>query len=151
MEPFGEVSINLTDFIILGQATKYVLHISCTRHFLFVLVNVFDFVSFKSDRELFEMKFFNCRPLRLVGWLVNSVYLSSLPVAHLSDAPRRRLLVTGDSARMQDETTGSEINLKINNLWTELFNFQTSFNCHWLELLRTAPLPIHKVIIITIF
>ena len=34
-----------------------------------------------------------------------SVYLSSLPVADLSDAPRRRLVVTGDSARIQDETT----------------------------------------------
>ena len=31
--------------------------------------------------------------------------------------------------------------LKINNSWTESFNFQNSFNCHWLELLRTAPLP----------
>ena len=31
--------------------------------------------------------------------------LSSLPVAHLSDALRRRLVVTGDSARIQDETT----------------------------------------------
>ena len=28
--------------------------------------------------------------------------------------------------------------LKINNSWTELFNFQSSFNCLWLELLRTA-------------
>ena len=37
--------------------------------------------------------------------LIISVYLSSLPVAHLSDAPRRRLVVTGDSARIQDETT----------------------------------------------
>ena len=35
------------------------------------------------------------------------VYLSSLPVAPLSDAPRRRLVVTGDSARIQDETTES--------------------------------------------
>ena len=35
------------------------------------------------------------------------VYLSSLPVAHLSDTPRRRLVVTGDSARIQDETTES--------------------------------------------
>ena len=26
--------------------------------------------------------------------------------------------------------------LKINNSWTELFNFQNSFNCHTLELLR---------------
>ena len=34
-----------------------------------------------------------------------SVYLSSLPVAHLSDAPRLQLVVTGDSARIQDETT----------------------------------------------
>ena len=37
--------------------------------------------------------------------LVISVYFSSLPVAHLCDAPRRRLVVTGDSARIQDETT----------------------------------------------
>ena len=37
--------------------------------------------------------------------LIISVYLSSLPVAHLSDAPSRRLVVTGDSARIQDETT----------------------------------------------
>ena len=36
-----------------------------------------------------------------------SVYLSLLPVAHLSGAPRRRLVVTGDSARVQDETTES--------------------------------------------
>ena len=34
-----------------------------------------------------------------------SVYLSSLPVVHLSDAPRRRLVVTGYSARIQDKTT----------------------------------------------
>ena len=34
--------------------------------------------------------------------------------------------------------------LKINNLWTESFNFQNSFDCHWLELLKTAPLPIHS-------
>ena len=42
-----------------------------------------------------------------VGWLAISVYLhvSSLPVAHLSDAPRRRLVDTGDIARIQDETT----------------------------------------------
>ena len=37
------------------------------------------------------------------AWLVIFVYLSSLPVAHLSDAPRRRLVVTGDSARIQKE------------------------------------------------
>ena len=41
--------------------------------------------------------------------------------------------------------------LKINNSWPELFNFQNSFNCHRLALRRTAPLPIHKVIIIAIF
>ena len=40
--------------------------------------------------------------------------------------------------------------LKINNSWMELLNFQNSFNFHRLELLRTAPLPIHKVIIIAI-
>ena len=37
--------------------------------------------------------------------LIIFVYISSLPVAHLSDVPRRRLVVTGDSARIQDETT----------------------------------------------
>ena len=35
------------------------------------------------------------------------LYVPSLPVAHLSDAPRGRLAVTGDSARIQDETTES--------------------------------------------
>ena len=44
-----------------------------------------------------------------------------------------------------------KIILKMNNSWPELFNFQTSFNCDSLELLRTAPLLIHKVIIIAIF
>ena len=43
--------------------------------------------------------------LQSVLILIISFYLSSLPVAHLSDAPRRRLVVTGDSARIQDETT----------------------------------------------
>ena len=46
--------------------------------------------------------------LNLCVWLENliiSVYLSSLQVAHLSDAPRRLLVVTGESARIQDETT----------------------------------------------
>ena len=37
--------------------------------------------------------------------LIIFVYLSLLPVAHLSDAPRRRLVVMGDSARIQDEIT----------------------------------------------
>ena len=41
------------------------------------------------------------------GLLIISVYLSSIPVAYLSDASRRRLVVTGDSARIQDETTES--------------------------------------------
>ena len=35
------------------------------------------------------------------------VYLSLPPVAHLSDALRRCLAVTGDSARIQNETTES--------------------------------------------
>ena len=38
-------------------------------------------------------------------WFDYFVYLSSLPVAHLSDTPRRRLVVKGDSARIQDDTT----------------------------------------------
>ena len=44
-------------------------------------------------------------PLRTF-WLVIFVYSSSLPVAHLSDAHlRRRLVVTGESARIHDEST----------------------------------------------
>ena len=42
-----------------------------------------------------------------VKHLVISVYLSLLTVACLSDAPRRRLVVMGDSARIQDEPTES--------------------------------------------
>ena len=48
-----------------------------------------------------------CQPPHIyttIDGLVIFVYLSSLPVAHLSDASRRRLVVTGDSARIQDET-----------------------------------------------
>ena len=41
--------------------------------------------------------------------VVISVYLPLLPVAHLSDAPRRRLVITEDSARIQDETTENSI------------------------------------------
>ena len=34
-------------------------------------------------------------------------YLLLVPVGHLNDATRRRLIVTGDSARIQEETTES--------------------------------------------
>ena len=37
------------------------------------------------------------------------VYLSLRPVAHLSDTPRRQLVVTEDSARIQDETTENSV------------------------------------------
>ena len=40
-------------------------------------------------------------------YLFVSIYLLSLPVAHPSDAPRGQLVVTGDSARIQDESTES--------------------------------------------
>ena len=40
---------------------------------------------------------------QLVGYL--PFFSSSLPVAHMSDAPRGRLVVTRDSARIQGETT----------------------------------------------
>ena len=40
-------------------------------------------------------------------WLVIPVYLSSLPIAHLSNTPRRLLVITRDSAGIQDETTES--------------------------------------------
>ena len=39
------------------------------------------------------------------GWLVISIYLLSPPVTHLSDAPRKWLVVTRDSARIQNKTT----------------------------------------------
>ena len=44
---------------------------------------------------------------QVVFLLIIFVYLSSLPVAHLSNAPRRRLVVMGDSATIQDKTTES--------------------------------------------
>ena len=44
-----------------------------------------------------------------VGYLFISIYLSSLPVAHLCNTPRRRLLVTGDSARIQDKATENSV------------------------------------------
>ena len=53
-----------------------------------------------SNLQILEKKTKNV----LENGLIISVYLSSLPVAHLSDAARRRLVVTGDSARIQDET-----------------------------------------------
>ena len=54
--------------------------------------------------------------------LVISVYLSSLPVAYLSHAPRGRLVVTGDSARIQDETTES---------FAWFFNVLGEYLAHW--------------------
>ena len=54
-------------------------------------------------------------------------------------------------SRYNGQQGEKEMNVVINISWRELFNFQNSFNCHLLELLRTAPLPIHKVIIIAIF
>ena len=41
----------------------------------------------------------------LIHSLFISIYLSLLPVAHLSDAPRRQLVVMGDSAKIENETT----------------------------------------------
>ena len=48
-----------------------------------------------------------CIYIWLFRCLISFIYLSSLPVVRLSDDPRRRLVVTGDSARVQDETTKS--------------------------------------------
>ena len=55
------------------------------------------------------MSIYGKKALRYLSviFFIISVYLSSLPVAHLSDVPRRRLVVTGESARIQDETTES--------------------------------------------
>ena len=41
-----------------------------------------------------------------LAWFA-SVYLSSPPVAHLSNAQRRQFVVKGDCARIQDETPES--------------------------------------------
>ena len=61
-----------------------------------------------------EFKYTCLQPLRkmpskltVFKWLMFlfvSDYVSSLPVALLTNAPRRRLVVTGDSARIQGET-----------------------------------------------
>ena len=53
--------------------------------------------------------------------LFGSVYLSLLPVAHLSNVPRRQFVITGDSARLQDETTESS---------ALFFNVLGIWHCH---------------------
>ena len=53
--------------------------------------------------------------------MVISLYLSSLPVAHLSDTRRIRLVVTWDTARIQDETTEG-------SAW--FFNMLGVYHCH---------------------
>ena len=50
---------------------------------------------------------FKCLILPMLCTLFVSVYLSSLPVAHLINAPRIWLVVTGNGAKVQDETTES--------------------------------------------
>ena len=67
---------------------------------------------------------------KVVVCLFIFVYLSSLPVAHLSDAPRRRLVVPGDSARIQDETTKSSV-------W--FFNVLSVFHSHTGPRFRVSP------------
>ena len=62
----------------------------------------FEILWYAEERNLYFEIFWKWND---INWLIIFVYLSSLPVAHLSDAPRRRLVVTGDSARIQDETT----------------------------------------------
>ena len=59
----------------------------------------------KYSIHVFINIYFISSPMTCLIDLIIFVYLSSLPVAHLSDAPRRQLVVTGDSARIQDETT----------------------------------------------
>ena len=55
----------------------------------------------------FQVDRYNFENSKAGYWLVISVYLSSLPVVHLSDAQRRRFVITWDSVRIQDETTES--------------------------------------------
>ena len=85
---------------------------SCLRQWLFEGSCIFRkcgvFYNFR-DIDNLHMKF---RKL-VLGVNKQTIYftfcvcLLSLPVAHLSDAPRRRLIVAGDSERIQDETTES--------------------------------------------
>ena len=60
---------------------------------------------------LVQQMVFKCRfylvDLRRGVIPVINIYLLSLPVAHLSDPPKRRLVLTGDRVRIQDETTES--------------------------------------------
>ena len=66
------------------------------------------FLDWSPMRQEISRPTLDCLDTRMHGNLFDliiSVYLSSLTVAHLSDAPRRRLVVTADSARIQDETT----------------------------------------------
>ena len=60
-----------------------------------------------AKKDLMHLFDVSCHVRHHLIMLVISVYLSSLPVAHLSDAPRRRLVIAGDSARIRDATTES--------------------------------------------
>ena len=65
----------------------------------------------------------------LLTWLVISAYLSLLPVAHLSDTPRRWLVIIRDSARIQDETTESSACSLTLSQTTNFRLFQTERVC----------------------
>ena len=66
---------------------------------------------------------------KIVRLLVISVYLSSLLVTHLSDAPRRRLIITGNSARIQNKTTESSACSLILSQTTNFGLFRTERVC----------------------
>ena len=66
------------------------------------------------------------------------LYLSSLPVAYLSDALRRRLLVTGVSARIKDETTDSSAWFFAQSHFAH--SLSPNFSSHF-ALYRLAPYP----------
>ena len=66
---------------------------------------------FSSRAEHRRSETYKERTPHMQGWLVISVYLSSLPFAYLSDATRRRY---GESARMQYETTENSAWFSIN-------------------------------------
>ena len=80
------------------------------RPYLFITVCLFfkELISFMGSRDkcVFNALIIHRNHCNL-GEISISVHLSSLPVARLSDAPRRRSVVTWDSARMQGETTES--------------------------------------------
>ena len=90
------------------------------------LYDKFAYVLIFADLSLFRQIFPHINHKQMNKTLFVSVYLLSLPFAHLSDAPRRRLVITRDSARIQDATTQpGSLTCSVYSTVTRYFGFKS--------------------------